>query len=220
MSNLGLYVVCLGIPLVFGLWTQHASRARSSSVQVPEDTGMTGAEVARRILDANGLQSVPVNAVAGALTDHYDPRTRSVNLSEPVYAAATISSTAVAAHEVGHAIQHAKAYVPMTVRSALWPVTAFASSTWMILLLVGAVLGRAQPRSLVGDRALRRGRAVPDRHAAGRVRRLAPRGGPAEDARHREPRRARRRAQGADVRRADLRRRRARRARRSSSTSH
>jgi len=102
---------------------------------------MTGAEVARRILDANGLQNVPVQGVAGALTDHYDPRTRSVNLSEPVYAAATISSTAVAAHEVGHAIQHAKAYVPMTVRSALWPVTAFASSTWTILLLVGAVLG-------------------------------------------------------------------------------
>jgi Zn-dependent membrane protease YugP len=142
VNNLGLYVVCLGIPLVIGLWTQH--RVKSTFQQwseVPEDTGMTGAEVARRILDANGLQNVPVQGVAGALTDHYDPRTRSVNLSEPVYAAATISSTAVAAHEVGHAIQHAKAYVPMTVRSALWPVTAFASSTWTILLLVGAVLG-------------------------------------------------------------------------------
>ena len=142
MSNLGLYVVCLGIPLVIGLWTQH--RVKSTFQQwseVPEDTGMTGAEVARRILDANGLQSVPVQGVAGALTDHYDPRTRTVNLSEPVYAAATISSTAVAAHEVGHAIQHAKAYVPMTVRSAIWPVTAFASSTWTILLLIGAVMG-------------------------------------------------------------------------------
>jgi hypothetical protein len=142
VNTLGLYVVCLGIPLVIGLWTQH--RVKSTFQQwseVPEDTGMTGAEVARRILDANGLQSVPVQGVAGALTDHYDPRTRSVNLSEPVYAAATISSTAVAAHEVGHAIQHAKAYVPMTVRSALWPVTSFASSTWTILLLIGAIMG-------------------------------------------------------------------------------
>ena len=142
MNNLGLYVVCLGIPLAVGLWTQH--RVKSTFQQwseVPEDTGMTGAEVARRILDANGLQDVPVQGVAGALTDHYDPRTRSVNLSEPVYAAATISSTAVAAHEVGHAIQHAKAYAPMTVRSALWPVTAFASSTWTILLLIGAIMG-------------------------------------------------------------------------------
>jgi len=142
VSNLGLYVVCLGIPLVVGLWTQH--RVKSTFQQwseVSEDTGMTGAEVARRILDANGLQDVPVQDVAGALTDHYDPRTRSVNLSEPVYGAATISSTAVAAHEVGHAIQHAKSYVPMTVRSAIWPVTAFASSTWGFLLLIGAVMG-------------------------------------------------------------------------------
>lgn len=142
MSNLGLYVVCLGIPLIFGLWAQHKVKSTFQRFsQVPEDTGMTGAEVARRILDANGLQSVPVEAVPGALTDHYDPRKRSVHLSEPVYGAATISSTAVAAHEVGHAIQHAKAYFPMKARSALWPVTAFASSTWMFLLLIGALLG-------------------------------------------------------------------------------
>jgi Zn-dependent membrane protease YugP len=142
MSDLGLYLVLLGIPLIFGLWTQHKVKSTFRRFsQVPEDTGMTGAEVARRVLDANGLQNVPVRAVPGALTDHYDPRTRSVHLSEPVYGAATISSTAVAAHEVGHAIQHAKSYVPMTIRSALWPVTAFASSTWMILLLVGALLG-------------------------------------------------------------------------------
>lgn len=142
MSNLGLYVVCLGIPLLFGLWAQHKVKSTFQRYsEVPEDTGMTGAEVARRILDANGLQGVPVEAVPGALTDHYDPRKRSVHLSEPVYGAATISSTAVAAHEVGHAIQHAKSYFPMTARSALWPVTAFASSTWMFLLLIGAVLG-------------------------------------------------------------------------------
>jgi Zn-dependent membrane protease YugP len=142
MSNLGLYVICLGVPLVFGLWTQHKIKSTFARYsEVPEDTGMTGAEVARRILDHNGLQGVPVKAVPGALTDHYDPRTRSVHLSEPVYGAATISSTAVAAHEVGHAIQHAKSYAPMSIRSALWPVTAFASSTWMILLLIGALLG-------------------------------------------------------------------------------
>jgi Zn-dependent membrane protease YugP len=141
MSNLGLYLVCLGVPLVFGLWAQHKVKSTFQRFsEIPEDTGMTGAEVARRILDANGLQGVPVEAVPGALTDHYDPRKRSVHLSEPVYGAATISSTAVAAHEVGHAIQHAQAYFPMKARSALWPVTAFASSTWMFLLL-GAVLG-------------------------------------------------------------------------------
>ena len=142
MSNLALYAITLGVPLIFGLWAQRSVKGTFQKFsEVPEDTGMTGADVARRILDANGLQSVPVNAAPGQLSDHYDPRTRSVNLSEPVYGAATVSSTAVAAHEVGHAIQHAKAYFPMTVRSALWPVTAFASSTWMILLFAGAILG-------------------------------------------------------------------------------
>jgi len=141
MHNLGLYIICFAIPLALGLWAQHKVKSTFQEYsQVPEDTGLTGADVARRVLDANGLQGVPVNAVPGELTDHYDPRTRTVNLSEPVYAAATVSSTAVAAHECGHAIQHAKAYKPMTVRSALWPATAFASSTWSIVLLVGFVL--------------------------------------------------------------------------------
>ncbi len=141
MNNIGLYVICFAIPLVLGLWAQHKVKATFQQYsEVPEDTGLTGADVARRVLDANGLQGVPVNAVQGALTDHYDPRTRAVNLSEPVYGAATISSTAVAAHECGHAIQHAQAYKPMSFRSALWPVTAFASSTWSILLLIGFIL--------------------------------------------------------------------------------
>ena len=142
MNNFGLYLICLLVPMGLGFWAQHKVKSTFQRFsEVPEDTGMTGAEVARRVLDANGLHDVPVNAVAGELSDHYDPRSRSVNLSEPVYGAATISSTAVAAHEVGHAIQHAQAYFPMTARSALWPVTAFASQFWMILLFVGALLG-------------------------------------------------------------------------------
>lgn len=142
MSHLGLYLACLIVPMVLGFWAQHSVKTTFKRYsEVPEDTGLTGAQVARRVLDANGLQDVPVNAVQGELSDHYDPKTRSVNLSEPVYGAATIASTAVAAHECGHAIQHAKAYFPMTVRSALWPVTAFASNVWMILLFAGALLG-------------------------------------------------------------------------------
>ena len=143
--NLGLWFLCLIVPLGFGLWAQHMVKSNFRRYsEVPEDTGLTGVEVARQILDANGLQSVTVHAVPGFMTDHYDPRTRSVHLSEPVYGAATVSSTAVAAHEVGHAIQHAKAYVPMKFRSALWPVTAFASSTWTFLLLFGIILGLLQ----------------------------------------------------------------------------
>lgn len=150
MSGFGTYIVLLMLPMAFGLWAQHkVSSTFKRYSEVPEDTGMTGAEVARRILDANGLHEVPVNAIPGSLTDHYDPRTRSVNLSESVYGPATISSTAVAAHEVGHAIQHAKAYAPMTLRSALWPITSFASTAWMFLLFGGMLLGMLQ-LSLLG----------------------------------------------------------------------
>lgn len=145
MSNFGLYIVLLIIPMIFGFYAQHkvTSTFRKYS-EVPEDTGLTGFDVARRILDANGLHSVPVNEIPGSLTDHYDPRSRSVNLSEAVYSPATISAIAVAAHEVGHAIQHAKAYAPMQIRSALWPVTSFASSAWMFLLFGGLLLGMFQ----------------------------------------------------------------------------
>ena len=150
MSGFGTYIILLLVPMVFGMWAQHkVSSTFKRYSEVPEDSGMTGAEVARRILDANGLHDVPVNAVPGSLTDHYDPRSRSVNLSESVYGPATISSTAVAAHEVGHAIQHANAYAPMTLRSALWPVTSFASSAWMFLLFGGMLLGLLQ-LSLLG----------------------------------------------------------------------
>jgi Zn-dependent membrane protease YugP len=145
MHGFGVYIVLLIIPMAFGMFAQHkVTSTFGKYAEIPEDSGMTGAEVARRILDANGLQDVPINAVPGQLTDHYDPRSRSVNLSEPVYGAASISSTAVAAHEVGHAIQHSKSYVPMQVRSALWPVTSFASSAWMFLVFGGMLLGMFQ----------------------------------------------------------------------------
>jgi Zn-dependent membrane protease YugP len=142
MSNFGLFILCLLVPLGFGMWAQHKVKSTFRRyAELPEDSGMNGAQIAERILIANGLTDVPVRSVPGWFTDHYDPRTRSIHLSEPVFGGTSISSTAVAAHEVGHAIQHAKAYTPMTIRSALWPVTAFASSTWMILLFGGAILG-------------------------------------------------------------------------------
>jgi Zn-dependent membrane protease YugP len=83
----------------------------------------------------------------GPLSDHYDPRKKSVHLSEPVYGGHAIASTAIAAHEVGHAIQHAKAYGPFKVRSAMWPVVAFASNAWIFLLMIGFL---AQLTGLVG----------------------------------------------------------------------
>lgn len=99
--------------------------------------GMTGQEVARRILDSNGLSNVPVYAVPGNLTDHYDPRKRTVSLSEEVYYGTSITSVSVAAHECGHAIQHSISYAPMMFRSAIVPVVNFASSASWIIIMMG-----------------------------------------------------------------------------------
>jgi Zn-dependent membrane protease YugP len=143
MSGLGLYIVFLVPPLLFGLAVQAwLKRTVGRNSNVPVHTGLTGAQVARQILDRNGLTEVPVHhAAGGALSDHYDPRKRAVFLSETVHDHASVTGTAVAAHEVGHAIQHARAYVPMQIRSAIFPVVAFASSFWTILLIGGLVLG-------------------------------------------------------------------------------
>ena len=143
MDNLPLLLIFLGIPLILGLVVQ--SRLKSTfakNSRVPVASGKTGAEVAREILDRNGLHGVPVHpSKAGPLSDHYDPRKRGVFLSEPVYAGRSIAATAVAAHEVGHAIQHATSYTPMTVRSAIWPVAAFGSQAWFFILMAGVLFG-------------------------------------------------------------------------------
>lgn len=104
--------------------------------------GMTGQEVARRILDYNGLSSVPVMPVSGNLTDHYDPRGKTVSLSEEVFYGTSITSISVAAHECGHAIQDKESYVPMMFRSAIVPVVNFASSASWIIILMGFFVNR------------------------------------------------------------------------------
>jgi Zn-dependent membrane protease YugP len=137
------FIAFLVPPLIFGLAVQWwLKRTVAKNQQQPVTTGLTGAQVARQILDRNGLTEVPVERAAGGpLSDHYDPRSRSVHLSHEVHDGAHVTGVAVAAHEVGHAIQHAKAYAPMQIRSKLFPVVAFASSFWTILLIGGLVLG-------------------------------------------------------------------------------
>ena len=145
MSGWGLYFAFLIPPLLIGLavqWWLKKTFAEQARVSVSH--GMNGAQVARAILDANGLHEVPVHiSPGGPLSDHYDPRKRSVHLSQPVYGEVSISATAVAAHEVGHAIQHKEAYSFFRFRSALFPVVAFSSSIWMWLLLGGLLLNIA-----------------------------------------------------------------------------
>lgn len=130
------------VPMIIGLVAQHRVKSTfARNLEVPISNGMTGAEVARRVLDANGLHEVPVEEVQGSLSDHYDPKNRSVHLSTDVYRGRSVASTAVGAHEVGHAIQHAKSYGFFRFRSALFPAVAFTSNIWMLFLLGGIFLG-------------------------------------------------------------------------------
>ena len=104
--------------------------------QLRSMSGMNGAQVAQRVLQAAGIYDVQVRHVSGSLTDHYDPRTKTVNLSDPVYNATSVAALGVAAHECGHAIQHAKSYAPLSIRSALVPTANFGSMlAWPVILI-------------------------------------------------------------------------------------
>lgn len=104
-------------------------------------TGMTGAEAARQILHSQGIYDVTVQAVRGSLTDHYDPRTRTVNLSDSVYGQTSVSAIGVAAHECGHAIQDHVGYAPLRLRAAFVPVANLGSKLSWPLILIGLVIG-------------------------------------------------------------------------------
>ena len=106
-------------------------------------TGMTGAEAARRLLQSQGIYDVDIRPVGGRLTDHYDPRTKTVNLSEAVYHSTSVSAIGVAAHECGHAMQDNEGYVPLRLRASLVPVVNFGSQLSWPLILIGFLIGGA-----------------------------------------------------------------------------
>lgn len=108
--------------------------------RVPSPHGLTGADIARLMLRQNGIDDVTVQSVRGRLTDHFNPQDKTINLSESVYGSASIAACAVAAHETGHAMQHAQGYAPLRLRSALVPVVTFANNTVQWVLLLGILL--------------------------------------------------------------------------------
>lgn len=116
---------------------------RYSNVDAP--MGLTGADVARRMLADHGINDVTVSHVAGKLTDHYNPQTKTLNLSDAVYGKCSIAAAAVAAHECGHAVQHAMGYGPLKLRSALVPVVSFANSWVQWILLAGVIMIQTVP---------------------------------------------------------------------------
>jgi Zn-dependent membrane protease YugP len=134
--------------MVFAMWAQWKVKSTFERyARVPASNGLTGRDMARRIMARNGVSDVEVEAVGGVLSDHYDPRTRKVRLSEHNYAAGSISSIAVAAHEVGHVLQHHQGYFPLQIRSSMAPVVGLASTAAMPLFFIGLLFGPRMPFS-------------------------------------------------------------------------
>ena len=127
--------------IIFSLFAQlKVSTTFNRYSRVATRGGYTAEQVARRLLDSEGLTDVRIERTRGHLSDHYDPRTKVLRLSDGVFGNASAAAIGVACHEAGHAIQHAKNYAPLALRSFLVPVTSFASRAWWLLLLLGTVL--------------------------------------------------------------------------------
>ena len=127
--------------LIFTLWAQMSVRsAYRQYSQVRNSYGMTGADVARRILNQNGLHHIRIEAVRGEMTDHYDPRAGVIRLSEGVYNNASVAAVGIAAHEAGHAVQHATAYGALKLRNSIIPVCRFGSIAAMPLFIIGLLV--------------------------------------------------------------------------------
>ncbi len=129
------------IMLMMGMASRNVQATFTKFSQVPIRNRMSGAQAARYILDRNGLQNIAIERVSGALTDHYDPRSKVLRLSEPVYDSVSISAVGVAAHEAGHAIQDKNGYAPLKLRQGVIPLASFGSQIGLALVILGFFVG-------------------------------------------------------------------------------
>lgn len=143
------WIIFIGIALLSWLVSSNMQRKFDKYSQIPMPNGMTGRDVAMKMLHDNGIYDVQVTATRGHLTDNYNPTNKTVNLSESVYNSYSIAAAAVAAHECGHAIQHATSYAPLKMRSALVPVVSFSSNIMTWVLLGGMLLLNVFPQLML-----------------------------------------------------------------------
>jgi Zn-dependent membrane protease YugP len=142
VEGLWIWLICAGVPLLFGLWAQMRVKSTFKRYsQVATRNGLTGAQAAEAVVRYSGLDGVTVRPVPGHLTDHYDPRSRTLNLSESVFQAPSVAALGVAAHEAGHAIQDARNYRPMRIRQTVLPAAQFGQSLWFLPVIIGLVIG-------------------------------------------------------------------------------
>jgi len=137
---MNIWIIMIAIMVLSFIVQQMLQSRFNKYSQVALPNGMTGAEVAQKMLHDHGIYDVKVVPARGMLTDHFNPQTKTVALSEGVYASRSVAAAAVAAHECGHAVQHALGYAPLKMRSALVPVVSFASNIMQWVLLAGVLL--------------------------------------------------------------------------------
>ena len=146
---INIWWLMLIVPIIGAIVSMRLQAKFKKYSAVPLASGMTGKEIAEKMLADSGITDVRVISTNGMLTDHYNPANKTINLSEGVYAVNSVAAAAVAAHETGHAIQHARAYVPLQMRSALVPIVSFASNIVNWVLLAGIVLVNSFPSLLL-----------------------------------------------------------------------
>jgi len=143
-----IWIILIGVMVASFIIQKVLQRKFDKYSDVPSPGGLSGAEVARLMLERNGIRGVEVVSIDGKLTDHYNPKDSTINLSRDVYAGRSVAACSVAAHETGHAIQHAKGYAPLKMRSAMVPVVTFANNTVQWVLLAGVLLVTITPALL------------------------------------------------------------------------
>ena len=143
------WILFIGIAVVSWLVQLNLKNKFEKFSKIPVDGGMTGRDIALKMLHDNGIYDVQVTCTPGSLTDHYNPTDKTVNLSEDVYATCSVAAAAVAAHECGHAVQHAHAYAPLKMRSSLVPVVSFASNWMSWVLLIGMLMLNSFPQIML-----------------------------------------------------------------------
>jgi Zn-dependent membrane protease YugP len=146
---MNIWIIFIGFMILSWIVSMTLKSKFSKYSKIPLDNGMSGREVAEKMLRDNGITGVTIGSVEGQLTDHYNPADKTINLSQEVYNGRSISSAAVAAHECGHAVQHAKAYAWLGLRSNLVPVVSFASRWVQWILLAGILMVRTFPALLL-----------------------------------------------------------------------
>lgn len=143
-----ILIIIAAIISLIAQWRVNSAFSKYS--RVASMSGMTGAQAARMILQSNGINDVSVQRISGKLTDHYNPSTKVLNLSESVYGSTSVAAIGVAAHECGHAIQHARGYFPLSLRTALVPVANIGSQLSWVFIIVGAILSFNQTLITIG----------------------------------------------------------------------